>query len=198
MRTKIKLSGDPIVDFKILQTECTNTNQICYHIKKNQYLIDYLKTTTGLNNVPVVVLFYHFKENIKEVPKCICGKNRKYHCDGYRPTCSRMECQSIVREESKKKFCMEKYGVEFVTQLNSMKENSKKTLIEKYGVDNITKLPEIIKRRKENNFVKYGVTDPIMLKSVRGDESLNGLNQIQSGLPVGYKIKNNIYYYDRI
>lgn len=197
MRTKIKLSGDPIVDFKILQTECTNINQICYHIKKNQYLIDYLKTTTGLNNVPVVVLFYHFKENIKEIPTCMCGENRKYHCDGYRPTCGRMKCQSISREESKKKFCIEHYGVEYVTQLDSMKENSKKTLMNLYGVDNITKLPKIIKRRKENNFKKYGVSDPIMLKSIRGDDSKRGLDKIQSGLPDGYKIlesdKNTTY-----
>ncbi len=188
MRTKIKLSGDPIVDINILQKECTNNNQICYHIKTNKYLIDYLKTATGLNNVPVVVLFYHFKENIKDIPKCVCGKNRKYHCNGYRPTCGKMKCQNIVREESKKIFCIENYGVEFVTQLDSMKENSKKTLIEKYGVDNITKLPEIIKQRKENNFIKYGVTDPIMLKSVRGDDSKRGLEKIQSGLPDGYKI----------
>lgn len=188
MRTKIKLTGNPIEDLEILTTECTNNNQICYHIKNNQSIIDYLKTTTGLNNVPVVVLFYHFKEGIKEIPKCVCGKDRKYHCDGYRPTCSKQKCQSIVREESKKKFCMDNYGVEFVTQLESMKEKSKISCLEKFGVDNCTKSPDIIRKRSDNNLIKYGVTNPIMLKSVRGDDAGRGISKIQDGLPSGYKV----------
>jgi len=144
-----------------------------------------MNSITGLD-LPVMESFYHYKENIKEIPKCICGKNRKYHCNGYRPTCTDKKCQSIVREKSKREFCLENYGVEFVTQLESMKENSKKTLLEKYGVDNITKLPEIIKKRKENNVIKHGVTDPIMLKSIRGNDGLRGLEKIQLGLPDGY------------
>jgi hypothetical protein len=187
MRSKIKLTTEPIIDLEILKSTCTNNNQICYHIKKNEYLIKYLETITGLK-APVMVLFYHYKEGIKEVPKCICGKDRKYHCNGYRPTCGKMKCQSIVRENSKKEYCLENYGVEFVTQLESMKMKSKLSCLERYGVDNITKSPEVIKKRKESNFIKYGVTDPIMLKSVRGDESIIGLKQIQSGLPKGYLI----------
>ena len=196
MRTKIKLTGNPIEDLEILTIECTNNNQICYHIKNNQSIIDYLKTTTGLNNVPVVVLFYHFKEGIREIPKCVCGKDRKYHCDGYRPTCSKQKCQSIVREESKKKFCMNNYGVEFVTQLESMKEKSKISCLEKFGVDNCAKSPDIIRKRSDNNLIKYGVTDPIMLKSVRGDDAGRGIFKIQDGLPSGYKVlESDKYYY---
>lgn len=197
MRTKIRLSGDPIVDLNILQTECSNNNQICYHIKTNKSIVDYLETTTGMKGYPVVVLFYHYKENIKEIPKCICGKDRKYHCYGYRPTCTSKKCQSIIREESKRKFCLNKYGVEYVTQLDSMKEKSKISCLEKFGVDNCTKSPDIIKRRKENNFKKYGVTDTLMLKSVRGNESQRGIRRIQSTLPKGYKAieSDKIYYY---
>jgi hypothetical protein len=185
MRSKIKLSGEPLSDLKILLEKCSNNNQICYHIKNNDYILKYMNSITGLD-LPVMESFYHYKENIKEIPKCICGKNRKYHCNGYRPTCTDKKCQNIVREKSKREFCLENYGVEFVTQLESMKENSKKTLLEKYGVDNITKLPEIIKKRKENNLIKHGVTDPIMLKSVRGNDGLRGLEKIQLGLPDGY------------
>jgi very-short-patch-repair endonuclease len=185
MRSKIKLSGDPIIDLDILLKSCTNNNQICYHIKKNDYILKYMNTITGLD-LPVMESFYHYKEGMKEIPKCICGKDRKYHCNGYRPTCADKKCQSIVRENSKKEFCIKNYGVEFVTQLDSMKDNSKRTLMERYGVDNITKSPEVIKKRKKSNLIKYGVSDPIMLKRVRGDEALNGFNQIQSGLPNGY------------
>ena len=189
-RTKIKLTGNPETDLKMLFEECSNNNQICFFIKKNQSIIDYLKKETGLNRDPMVLL-YHFKERTKEVPKCICGKERKYKCYGYRETCGDRQCSSQVREESKRDFCLKNYGVEYVTQLESMKEKSKKTCLDRFGVDNSTKSPEIIKKRKENNLVKYGVTDPIALREVRGKtitDSERGKIKVQSGLPEGYKV----------
>lgn len=189
-RTKIKLNGDPKNDLELLLKECSNNNQICYHLKKHKPLVLYLKQETGLDKEPMVLL-YHYKENIKDVPKCICGKERQYHCYGYRPTCSRKKCQNIVREESKKKFCLEKYGVEFVTQLETMKEKSKQTCLDKFGVDNCTKSPGIIKKRKQRNLLKYGVEDPIALPSIRGKKTTDaerGLVKIQEGLPEGFNI----------
>lgn len=195
MRSKIKLSGDCNADIQMLIRECKTNNQICYHIGKNQNIIKYLEAMTGLNG-PVMVLFYHYKEGIKDIPKCICGKDRQYHCYGYRPTCGDRKCQSEVREISKKATCMEKYGVEFVTQLDSMKERSKEALMLKYGVDNATKSPEVIDKRRRSNLQKYGVTDTLMLKSVRGNEKVRGLEFIQKGLPTGFKIlKNDNTYY---
>jgi hypothetical protein len=198
MRTKIKLTGIPNDDINILLNECVNNNQICYHIKNNKYLLDYIKSKYPLD-IPIIGLLYHYKENISEIPKCICGKNRKSNYYGYRETCSDKKCLNIAREKSKKEFCLKNYGVEYVTQLNSMKEKSKKTCLEKYGVDNITKLPEIIKKRKENNFKKWGVSDPIILSSIRGktkSESTRGLEKIQEGLPDNYKVlESDKYYY---
>lgn len=199
MRSRIKLSGDPSIDIEKLINECSNNNQICYHIKLNQYLIDYLKVVTNLD-LPVMQLFYHYKENIKDVPKCICGMERKYHCYGYRPTCGRKECQNIIREESKKEFCLKNYGVEFVTQLESMKERSRQTCLEKFGVDNCTKSKDIIKKRKESNFLKYGVEEPIALSSIRGKnitDAERGFIKIQEGLPYGYTVieSDKNYYY---
>ena len=69
-RTKIKLTGDPKSDLEVLFKECSNNNQICYHIKKNKPLVDYLKQETGLDREPMVLL-YHFKDGIKEIPKCV-------------------------------------------------------------------------------------------------------------------------------
>lgn len=191
MRTKIKLSGDAILDIEILLSTCSNNNQICYHLSKNKYLIDYLQTTTGLSKVPVVVLLYHFMENLKEIPKCICGRDRKYHCHGYRLTCGSNICKNLVREESKKKFCLHNYGVEYAFQSDKVKKKIKDTVIIKYGVDNISKSNSIIQKRRRNNIIKYGVTDPIMLKNVRGDESKRGNDKIQNGLPNGYFILDN-------
>ena len=104
-----------------------------------------------------MILYYHYKEKIESIPLCICGKERIYHCYGYRPTCTDKKCINIVREQSKIKFCLENYGVEYVTQLESMKEKSKLSCIKKFGVDNCTKSPEIIKKRSENNIIKYNI-----------------------------------------
>jgi very-short-patch-repair endonuclease len=196
MKSKIKLFGSEEEKIYQLLSQCNNNNQICYHLKNNPDLIDYLKNITNLNKEPMELL-YHFKENLKEVPLCICGKERKYHCYGYRPTCSSKKCQNIVREKSKKKYCLEKYGIEFVTQLDSMKEKSKKTCLKKYGVDNSLKSPEIVKKRSERNIEKYGVSDPIALKSIRGNDADRGLEKIQSTLPDGYKVleSDKHYYY---
>ena len=185
MRTKIKLSGSEREQIETLTRECSNNNQIVQHLKKHPELISFLKNEIKLNKEPMVLL-YHFKECVKEVPLCICGKERKYHCYGYRPTCGGKECENVVREKSKREFCLKNYGVEFVTQLETMKQKSKQTCMEKFGVDNCTKSKEIINKRQQNNIEKYGVTEPIMLKSNRGDEKEMGKKQIQSGLPLGY------------
>jgi hypothetical protein len=79
MRSKIKLTGESLTDLEILLEKCSNNNQICHHIKNNDYILKYMNSITGLD-LPVMESFYHYKENIKEIPKCICGKNRKYHC----------------------------------------------------------------------------------------------------------------------
>ena len=196
-KSKIKITGsNPSEMIESLFNQCVNNNQICFHIKKSEILIDFLKKETKLDD-KIIVLLYHYKEKIKDIPKCICGQKRKYHCWGYRPTCTNKDCIKIERENSKKKFCLEKYGVKYVTQLDSMKEKSKKTLINKWGVDNITKVPEIIKKRKENNLKKWGVEDPISLKEIRGNDSNRGLDKIQRGLYDGYKVidSDRSYYY---
>lgn len=182
--------------------QCSNNNQICYHLKKNPSLISFIKSEVNLPLEDIIQILYHYKEKIFYIPKCLCGKNRKYHCWGYRPTCASKVCINIEREKSKKEYCLENYGVEYVTQLNSMKEKSKKTILKKYGVDNVTKSPEIIKKRKENNKKKWGVEDPISLNIIRSkktSDSQRGLEKIQQGLPNGYSIiESDKFYYYRI
>lgn len=197
-KSKVKIEGNNEKEMlKSLFEQCSNNNQVCYHLRKNPSLISFLKKKTGLNLNNIMQLLYHYKEGINEIPKCLCGKVRKYHCYGYRPTCANKKCINIERENSKRQYCLENYGVEYVTQLDSMKEKSKKTLLDKYGVDNITKLPEVIKERKEKNKKKWGVEDPIILKEIRGNSGERGLDKIQSGLPNDYKIieSDKNYYY---
>lgn len=176
-KSKVKIEGNNEKEMLYsLFKQCSNNNQICYHLKKNTSLIFFLKKETQLDLDNNIQILYHYKENIKNIPKCLCGDNRKYHCWGYRPTCSSKKCINIEREISKKKYCLDNYGVEYVTQLDSMKEKSQNTLLRKYGVNNITKLPEVIKKRKENNKKKWGVEDPISLGIIRSKKTSIGYN----------------------
>jgi hypothetical protein len=190
-RTNVKIVGNnPKEKLESLLNQCSNNNQISLFLNRNNDILNYLKELTGIDRSAMIVL-YHYKEQITEIPKCICGKERSYHCYGYRPTCGNKKCINTIRENSKKETCIEKYGVECVTQLDSMKEKSKKTLLEKYGVDNSTKCPEIIKKRQENNLKKYGIIEPISLKEVRGktiSDAERGIIKIQNELPEGYNI----------
>ena len=53
--------------------------------------------------------------------------------------------------EKRKQTCLEKYGVENVHQINSVKEKCKQTCLEKYGVDNPAKNELIKQKTKETN-----------------------------------------------
>ncbi len=193
MGTKLVVYGNTPEDkLKSIISQSTNNNQITNHIKKHNDIFDFLRSrlpnSPSILNKSPMELLYLYQEDIK-VPLCICGKERKYHCQGYRPTCTGKKCINIKREKSKKEFCLKNYGVEFVTQLDTMKENSKKTLMERYGVDNITKSKEVIKERKERNLLKWGVEDPIVLPKFRRQDIMNKIHykKISDRLPEGYE-----------
>jgi hypothetical protein len=60
----------------------------------------------------------------------------------------------------RKATCLERYGVESVTQSEDMKAKSRETCQEKYGVDNPTQSPEIREKTKKTCLEKYGVENP--------------------------------------
>ena len=79
------------------------------------------------------------------------GKNACKHCTSIR-----------VKETN-----LNKYGVECVFQLDSVKEKSKKTIMDKYGVENVSQSNEIQDKIKRNNLIKYGVTNTSQLDSIK-------------------------------
>jgi hypothetical protein len=194
-RTKLIVTGEsPIKKIESIISQCTNKNQIVQHIKRYDDILYFLRSrTSSKSDKSPMELLYLYQENM-EVPLCICGKERIYHCQGYRPTCGVKKCINKIRELSKIEFCRKNYGVDFVTQLDTMKEKSKETLIEKYGVDNITKSKETIKKRKQSNLKKWGVEDPIMLSKFRKSDIMRIYhdNKIQNGLPKNYKYLGHI------
>ena len=66
------------------------------------------------------------------------------------------KCTEKNRIENIKKNNLEKYGVEWTSQLESVKEKFKKTSLGRYGYDNVAKAPEIKEKIKETFREKYG------------------------------------------
>ena len=85
------------------------------------------------------------KEVTKEINKFISGHN----------TLGLKRDPSIALK--RKHTCMNRYGVESVTQLDDMKEKSKKTCLEKYGVEHTTQAKEIKEKIEKTCIEKYGV-----------------------------------------
>ncbi|MCD8211780.1 MAG: hypothetical protein LUC17_01980 [Oscillospiraceae bacterium] len=104
--------------------------------------------------------------------KCIyCGKDIEYTC---RPWEKPNYCSKECIELDKKRKLMEKYRVDNVSKLPSVKEkiskaNSseavqakrKQTCIERYGVENPFQSEEIKEKIKETNLKNYGVENPM-------------------------------------
>ena len=72
----------------------------------------------------------------------------------------------LCRSCKLKKNNQEKYGVDNIFQLDSIKEKSKKTIKEKYGVDNISQSKEIQDKIKSTNQGKYGTTHHLKNKEI--------------------------------
>lgn len=123
---------------------------------------------------------YRIVHNIQERPKCpVCGNFTEFVNKNdliYRTYCS-WECKkkNTNMAERHKQGCLKKYGVENISQVESVKEKKKQTflkhfgtennfgrpevnqtIIDKYGVDNIQKLPETKEKIKQTCLEKYG------------------------------------------
>ena len=68
-------------------------------------------------------------------------------------------CSSKCRAGHTKKFLMEKYGVENISQLEISKLKKIKKSNEKYGVENISQSNEIKNKKEITSFKNYGVTN---------------------------------------
>jgi hypothetical protein len=81
-----------------------------------------------------------------------------------------------------RKTCLDKYGVDNVSKIESIKEKRVKTCLNKYGTKNPHQNKEVIKKTEETNIKKYG------FKNVFQNE------KIKSKIKDGYKNKFNVDY----
>lgn len=124
--------------------------------------------------------------------------------------------QDVVKKENfeyTKKAMLSKYGVEYSTQLPSMKEKSKqtnlrkrgveyptqsekvrekvkKTVQEKYGVDNVFQAQEIKEKSEKTNIEKYGVKNPNQNPKIR--EKSEKTNIERYGVPNTFQLTDRV------
>lgn len=128
--------GKHINNCKCLPNEKT-TDEVFIELFKYNYGEDFLEKVIedySINNLslPDILkkygLTYHYTQKIMS----ICGI----------PLRTIKESATKITSKKHRETCMKKYGVNNISQLESIKEKKKKTFIENYGVDNIWKTEE--------------------------------------------------------
>ena len=176
-----------IVLYKERLKEVSKTGSYERYIKKNLPELHKYLLSSYPSDLSYTEKVYWFLNNIKEQPKCQCGKplkfrNRYY---GYNHFCS-ARCTGIYNIERVQQVKLERYGdahynnackraqTNFdkygVANTFSSKELQKKiklTNIERYGVDHPSKSQELMLKKQQNNLEKYGVPHSILSKEVR-------------------------------
>lgn len=85
---------------------------------------------------------------------------KHYHQYGY------SDGEYLCRTCKMKRNNLEKFGVENVFQLDSVKEKSKQTIKKKFGVDFISQSEKVKNKIRESNIIKWGEDHPMKNKSV--------------------------------
>lgn len=153
-------------------------NTLFKKIKNNKeywnIILEYVKNL-NINNSQQI--FYHFYNQLNEIPKCeICGKDLKFKTFslGYTKSCSK-KCstlkswnnnvfnENIIKKRSET--LKNKYLDE--SQNKIIIEKRKNTCLQKYNVEHSMKSPEIIEKRKKIFIEKYGVDNLSKLPEVK-------------------------------
>lgn len=130
-------------------------------------------------------IIYHYTNNIKEIPKCYCGKYNNFRSSivGYRKTCSFI-CSNSSNDKKTKisNIKLERYGD---VNYNNMNKN-KNTKLERYGDENYNNRQKAF----ETNEIRYGSysqmknADVVKLGKLRklekyGSENYNNIDKIK-------------------
>jgi G:T-mismatch repair DNA endonuclease (very short patch repair protein) len=93
------------------------------------------------------------------------------------PKCALLLVDTHKKHEKTKKTNLQKYGVEYVSKLDTCKQKMQKTVQEKYGVRHIQQLSEVKEKAKQTNLEKYGAEYPQQNKKVRAKTKQTNLQK---------------------
>jgi len=99
---------------------------------------------------------------------CKCGETttRKFN---YIIVSSGAFCRKCIINNSRdqaKKTCIDKYGVENPSQLDTVKDKKIETTLKHYGVENPFQSDKLKDKIKDTNLIKYGVENPLQNKEI--------------------------------
>ena len=69
--------------------------------------------------------------------------------------------------EKRKQTCLVKYGVEYASQDEGVKNKNEQTCLDRYGVTSTALVPEIRARQRQTCLNKYGVDNPLKSKEIQ-------------------------------
>ena len=162
------------------EIEVCATGKLIKHLKEKGYDV----APNQKISIKVTDLPHNTRKRV--TVKCdICEKEQVIMYKNYLLNISKEGYYSCNKCKGNKyiKTCVEKYGVENISQLESIKEQKKETLKnnygvtnilelnkdtikEKYGVENIFQSEEIKNKIKETNLKKYGAENPQQCKEI--------------------------------
>lgn len=152
-----------------MEKDITKICAICNHTFKYAERKRHLLKEHGLT-FEEYVLQISFN-NTRPKCKCGCGKDTKFngciekglfftYLKGHSPNPPMSDESKRKMVESYKKTVREKYGVDNMFQLESIKQKCKETSLKNYGVDHPMKNKDVVKNVISTNINKYGTASP--------------------------------------
>lgn len=111
-----------------------------------------------------------YRLGLGEIPRCpICGARVAFRSQGsqYMKTCGKKECENAQVNISLTNSIKEKYGVENISQLDSIKKKKEETTLSHYGVRYLMQDPLYRKQKEDELFESRGVRNVSQLQEVK-------------------------------
>jgi hypothetical protein len=184
MKNKYKLGDEVDVPVDILPKSITCLVDVCCDVCKKEY-----KTTYRNYNDCLGYGFYSCT-GCKHIKSKLTNRS-KYGTDSFVNVDKRKETMITKygfynnNRDKSLKTCIDKYGEDNVSKVDSVKMKKKETNIKNWGVDNVFQSDDIKKRSRLTMIDKYGVEHP--------NQNIDIFNKSQIS---GYKINiyNGLYY----
>jgi len=126
-------------------------------------------------------LYYCYKNNVIEQPKCYCGYHLKFIVNKrkYNIYCSnKCSNNSIFKKEEFTNICLKKYGVDNPIKSNILKKKVRQTTLQKYGVENVS----------QSEFIKDKIK--LIKKNRYGSENYNNIEKNKQTVLEKYGVEN--------
>ena len=163
----------PLVDF-VLKKQLIRKTHLAYIESQFSDTLAKIFASFPTLTTKDICLSIRYNIELQDHTCTICGRKVRFnnrthqwntYCSG---NCARSDPNMYKRREET---CLKKYGVRHVTMTKEHKQKVKKTVREKYGVDYISQLEDVKllakQKRQQTLYENYGVTVPLHLEAFK-------------------------------